>query len=77
MLAKFKKIKDKTYFYRVLGTKTGREPNSIQNHWFKQMFCSVPVPHQKTAEETIDIFIEYEKELHETTERLHIKYFGK
>lgn len=77
MLAKFKKIKDKPRFYRELATATGKEPQSIQSNWFKQLFCNVPKDCIKVAENTIDTFIEYEKELDEIKEKLHIKYFGK
>ena len=77
MLQKFKKINNKVLFYRVLGTKTGRDPGTIQNHWFSQKFCTVPVHHQENAEKTIDTFIEYENELSKITESLKLKYFGK
>jgi len=77
MLAKFKKIKDRPRFYRDLATVTGKDPQSIQNNWFKKLFCGVPKDCIDIAEKTIDTFIEYEKELNETTEKLHIKYFGK
>lgn len=77
MLQKFKKIKDRAFFYMVLSKKTGIEPHSIQNNWFKRLFCGVPVPHVATADKTLDDFIQYESELQHLKEKLHIKYFGK
>ncbi len=76
MLTKFKKIKDRNYFYTVLSKVTGCNPHSIQNNWFKLRFLGVPKPHLKTAESTIKTFVDYEKELQEVTEKLKIKYFG-
>lgn len=77
MLNKFKKIKDRSYFYRVLADETGKDPHSIQNNWFKKLFCSVPKDCTPIAEKTIDTFIEYENELSKRTESIKIKYFGK
>lgn len=77
MLNKFKKIKDRHYFYRVMASATGKEPHSIQNNWFKKLFCGVPKDCIPVAEKTIDTFIEYENELSQITESLKLKYFGK
>ena len=76
MLTKFKKIKDKAYFYQVLAEKTGCNPHSIQNNWFKKLFCSVPKPYLEITSETIETMQEYEKEYEEMKTKLKIKYFG-
>ena len=76
MLTKFKKIKDKAYFYQVLAKRTGLNPHSIQNNWFKKLFCSVPKPYLETTAETIDTMHVYEKEYEEMKTKLKIKYFG-
>ena len=76
MLTKFKKIKDKAYFYQVLAEKTGCNPHSIQNNWFKKLFCSVPKPYLEITSQTIETMQEYEKEYEEMKTKLKIKYFG-
>ena len=76
MLTKFKKIKDKAYFYQVLAEKTGCNPHSVQNNWFKKLFCSVPKPYLEITSETIETMQEYEKEYEEMKTKLKIKYFG-
>ena len=76
MLTKFKKIKDKAYFYQVLAKRTESNPHSVQNNWFKKLFCSVPKPYLEITSETIETMHEYEKEYEEMKTKLKIKYFG-
>lgn len=76
MLQKFKRIKDRQFFYRLLSKATGCEYTSIEKNWFKKMFCAVPKPYLEITNKEIDNFIEYEKELKKLTEKLNHKYFG-
>ena len=76
MLTKFKKIKDKAYFYQVLAEKTGCNPHSIQNNWFKKLFCSVPKPYVEITSDTINTMHNYEKDCEEAIKKIRIKNFG-
>ena len=76
MLTRFKKIKDKAYFYQVLAQLTGSNPHSIQNNWFKKLFCSVPKTYLEITNETIDRIRVYEKEYEEMKTKLKTKHFG-
>lgn len=77
MLAKFKRIKDRPYFYEVLSKVTGKERSNIEKNWFKKLFVDVPKLYVGMAEDTIEKTILYQNELSKITQDLRIKYFGK
>ena len=77
MLDKFKKIKDKNYFYQILAKETRCNPHSIKNNWFKKLFCSVPKPYVEITENTIIKMQCYEIEHTAMSEKLRTKHFGK
>jgi len=76
MLAKFKIIKDRPYFYEVLSVATGKERSNIEKNWFKKLFVDVPKPHIPIAENIIEKTLLYQNELAEETKRIKNKYFG-
>ena len=76
MLTKFKKIKDKAYFYQVLAEKTGCDPRSIRSNWFTTLFSRVPKNHIEITEKILQEMHNYEKDCEEAIKKIRIKYFG-
>jgi len=76
MLAKFKRIKDRPYFYEVLSIATGKERSNIEKNWFKKLFIDVPKLYVGATEEIIEKTLLYQNELDNETIRLRKKYFG-
>jgi len=76
MLAKFKRIKDRPYFYEVLSIETGKERSNIEKNWFKKLFVDVPKLYVGATEEVIEKTLLYQNELAEETKRIKNKYFG-
>lgn len=76
MLAKFKRIKDRPYFYEVLSIATGKERSNIEKNWFKKLFVDVPKLYAGATEEVIEKTLLYQNELAEETKRIKNKYFG-
>ena len=77
MLAKFKRVKKRAVLYYQLAKATGENQHSIQNNWFKKMFCSVPKNYIEITNRVLDSQIAYEKDSEELDEKLIIKHFGK
>jgi len=76
MLTKFKKIKDKAYFYQVLAEKTGCDPRSIRSNWFTTLFSRVPKNHIEITEKILQEMPAHEKECEEAIKKIRIKNFG-
>jgi hypothetical protein len=73
MLKKFKRIQDRQKLYFWLGKATGKNPKSIESHWFTKLFCNVPKQDLQIAEEVLDAMIEHEKDINQS----ELKRFAK
>lgn len=76
MLAKFKRVKDKSYLFQVLAYKTGCDPISMRNNWFHKLFSSVPKHHARITEEILDKMPSHERECEDAIQKIRIKNFG-
>lgn len=76
MKDKFKRIKDRQYFFLLLSELTGCKPKSIENNWFGKLFIAVPKNFENTVDILLDKFIEMEKEKFIDDRNRNIKYFG-
>lgn len=80
MKEKFKKVKDRHIFYRLLAEITGCDVQNVSTNWFARSYLAVPKHHLELSEKFLDDFLETEKktEANKTKEfnQLHEKYFG-
>ena len=77
MKKKFERIKDKTQFYKDVGTIFGFNPENIRVNWFNKLFFKIPKSVDLIwLENVIDSYIVYEKELEQTRKLLRKKHLG-
>lgn len=77
MKEKFKKVKDRQKFFRMVSEKTGCSIHNVTINWFGKQFVAVPKNRLDFVDSFLDVFIEFEKELKFAEQQLLIKYFGK
>ena len=77
MKEKFKKIKDRHYFYSLVSDHTGCNPKNIEKNWFGGLFLAVPKNWIDWCDTFLDKFLDYEKEKTISDNQLKEKYFGK
>lgn len=76
MKEKFKKVKDRPTFYRLLANHTGFEVQNVSSNWFARSYLAVPKNQIEKTESFLDNYLKFEKELTDLKTKLHEKYFG-
>ena len=77
MKEKFKKVKDKQTFFKLISEKTGVMPQNISSNWFGRGFIVVPKNWILWTDDFLDRYLELEKEKAIDDKNRLIKYFGK
>lgn len=77
MKEKFKKVKDKHLFYRLLAEITGCSVQNITMNWFVRSYLGVPKDKTEVTETFLDKYLQFEQEKTQIINSLHEKYFGK
>lgn len=77
MKEKFKKVKDRHGFYKLVSDHTGCNPKNIEKNWFGGLFIAVPKNWITWCETLLDKYLQFEQEKTIINQQLHEKYFGK
>lgn len=77
MKEKFKKVKDRHLFYRLLAEITGCSVQNITMNWFVRSYLGVPKNQTGVTEIFLDKYLQFEQEKTIINQQLHEKYFGK
>lgn len=77
MKEKFKKVKDRPTFYRLLAKLTGCEVQNVSSNWFARSYLAVPKDKTEVTETFLDKYLQFEQEKTQIINQIHEKYFGK
>lgn len=76
MKEKFKKVKDRATFYRMLAKITGCDVQNVSTNWFARSYLAIPKNQVEKTETFLDKYLQFEQEKTKITNQLHEKYFG-